>query len=479
MDRQEKGSGPSLRRLRHINRIVFRNLKGPLVTGPCDCFFTLSFDTEGEQFFTSSTIRKTLNPSWPSLSESLCSGTRANRTSCRFRLYKSKGADAGEAEKPPHSRANDSAQSEHEVLYEATISMQNLESVHCLKPRVLPRMPVNTLLLFLPDGIYCLGHLSKLVRQKTRTPSLGLDGVAFEAAEASTTVDAILNSCERALKHEAVVRKVREEAAAAQSQIALRIEQEAARLQQTRTQAQKAERVKDLQRLCEAEARRLRDDRKRVLELRQALAPRAQLLIECCRTLSAHKEEAEETRRRALYAKKVVLDAIEKKYEGRRRKLLNALAFVYPLTAKALKTGSGQGAQGTEKLMTIRQLPLPAVMVSVDEDQLSTALGYVAHLVCMLAKYLEVPLRFRLVYLGSRSCIVDDVNAFAPFPLYKTGVDINRFKAGLQMLNLNVHHLLNLCVPDWNKARPEAKTLQLLENLKLLLCSQVPGLQND
>lgn len=51
---------------------------------------------------------------------------------------------------------------------------------------------------------------------------------------------------------------------------------------------------------------------------------------------------------------------------------------------------------------TIRGLELPTDLYSIDDERVSSALGYTAHLVCMLAKYLKVPLRYQLIYNASR-----------------------------------------------------------------------------
>jgi hypothetical protein len=110
---------------------------------------------------------------------------------------------------------------------------------------------------------------------------------------------------------------------------------------------------------------------------------------------------------------------------------------------------------------TIRDLRLPNnvnnILTSFEEEQVSTALGHVCHLLCMLAKLLEVrratlrtapthhapahpprllitpashvclcacacviqvPLRYRMIYRASRSVICDDVTASSQFPLY-------------------------------------------------------------
>ena len=40
--------------------------------------------------------------------------------------------------------------------------------------------------------------------------------------------------------------------------------------------------------------------------------------------------------------------------------------------------------------------------------------GYAAHLVLMISKYQQVPLRYRIVPLCSRTVIVDDISDIAP-----------------------------------------------------------------
>lgn len=58
--------------------------------------------------------------------------------------------------------------------------------------------------------------------------------------------------------------------------------------------------------------------------------------------------------------------------------------------------------QDALKEYTIRGLELPADLYSMDDERISSALGYTAHLVCMLAKYLQVPLRYQVIYNASR-----------------------------------------------------------------------------
>ncbi|RHZ08868.1 hypothetical protein DYB31_006485 [Aphanomyces astaci] len=78
-----------------------------------------------------------------------------------------------------------------------------------------------------------------------------------------------------------------------------------------------------------------------------------------------------------------------------------------------------------------------------DEELLSTALGYIAHFVFLVAKYLNVNLRYAIVHLSSRSYMRDDVNdPHGEYPLYKRGVDKDRFDKAFLFLRKDVEQRL-------------------------------------
>lgn len=81
---------------------------------------------------------------------------------------------------------------------------------------------------------------------------------------------------------------------------------------------------------------------------------------------------------------------------------------------------------------------------------MATALGYVTHLTFMIAKYLDIPFRFPMRPMCSRSTIVDDASAATAdedlvFPLYAPGKNKARFENAVAMLNLNIDQLLAHC----------------------------------
>jgi Vacuolar sorting 38 and autophagy-related subunit 14 len=98
------------------------------------------------------------------------------------------------------------------------------------------------------------------------------------------------------------------------------------------------------------------------------------------------------------------------------------------------------------------KLPPLHKMPEFEEDEVSTALGYTAHITGLLAKYLRVPLRFRMDVMGSRSRMKDDIYPSQPLsdgPLFSKGVEQKAFVAGLKMLERNVAQVMFMwCGPS-------------------------------
>lgn len=96
-------------------------------------------------------------------------------------------------------------------------------------------------------------------------------------------------------------------------------------------------------------------------------------------------------------------------------------------------------------MYTIRGIPLPIDMHSLvaSEELISAGLGFVTHLVTMCSKYLEIPLRYRLICNSSRSAVRDD--NFDVYPLFKERViEKDQFDRGMVLLHRNIDHLLDL-----------------------------------
>ncbi|KAI9010117.1 UV radiation resistance protein and autophagy-related subunit 14-domain-containing protein [Hyaloraphidium curvatum] len=96
----------------------------------------------------------------------------------------------------------------------------------------------------------------------------------------------------------------------------------------------------------------------------------------------------------------------------------------------------------------------------------ATALGYTCHMVCIVASYLRLDLRYPMRPMCSRSTVRDEISrlhkAAPEFPLFSAGQDKFRYGYGVFLLNKNIEQLMNhigLTVSNLRHTVPNLHTL--------------------
>lgn len=132
---------------------------------------------------------------------------------------------------------------------------------------------------------------------------------------------------------------------------------------------------------------------------------------------------------------------------------------------------------------TIASLPLPDDIhnPTVTDDQVSTALGFLCHLVSLTSKYLAISLRYTLVCKFSRSAVLFDQgrdntgktsssNHKVVYPLFRErgAIDREQLDYGLVLLERNVHCMLRMrgveFRSEWNVlAKMDKLMMQVIE----------------
>lgn len=144
----------------------------------------------------------------------------------------------------------------------------------------------------------------------------------------------------------------------------------------------------------------------------------------------------------------------------RRRQLISELMSIYPIIE----------LQGTKEHL-ICGVRLPNCesdeFTAMDDDTLAVALGYTCHLVSMIAKFLELPLRYPVNFHGSKSTVMDFTSEKVPekdrkFPLYNKGKEVAKFFYGTFLLNKNIAQIRQfngLGTPNLRNTLPNLKDL--------------------
>jgi hypothetical protein len=118
---------------------------------------------------------------------------------------------------------------------------------------------------------------------------------------------------------------------------------------------------------------------------------------------------------------------IEFLLQAQRIKLFRELRTIFPVTVSL----------DQRYLIVGLEIPSDLYAGTVTEEEVSASLGYLAHLVAMMSKYLAIPLRYRLHCNSSRSAIQDD--RAAAFPLFQgRTVERMQLEYGVRLLDRNV-----------------------------------------
>ncbi|XP_065344296.1 UV radiation resistance-associated gene protein isoform X1 [Cloeon dipterum] len=124
----------------------------------------------------------------------------------------------------------------------------------------------------------------------------------------------------------------------------------------------------------------------------------------------------------------------------RRQELISQLKYIYPISIDP---------EGLAKICGVKLLRSDELN-NQDEASSSVALGFAAHATVMVAKFLDVPLRYPIQPAGSRAKIWDVVASKLPdserdslfrFPLFLKGRDSIQFYYAVYLLNKNIAQL--------------------------------------
>ncbi|KAJ3107467.1 hypothetical protein HDU97_004063 [Phlyctochytrium planicorne] len=384
-----------------------------------DSYFTLKTNGDGfgetaaKEVFVSDVRKKSLNPSWQLLPDSIGSSKVPFDTgSYSLTLWGKKSAESSQ---------NTGEHNDFQILEEWRVDLSSLEFVgHDLADHGRS-FPSNTLLFQFLDGYY-------------------MQTTGFEAEDPEETLPVKVDSqkVKRSCKLECITRIVaaQKELLLMQNSIdALQESSESLTIRKSRIADKKADiqgRIAFIEREIMSRTQSIQSCRIRLKEMKETLAIRNRQLRE--------SGVDRETTRHVLDSRQAEL--------GRTKYELN------------LKVSPGN-------VMSIRGIKLPnSEFPGSDDERISTGLGYAAHLVIMIATYLEVPLRYPINPMSSRSMILDRVSRQFPgsreFPLFLKGVDKLRFEYGVFLLNKDIEQLMNhvsMNVTNLRNTLPNLKAL--------------------
>ncbi|MEE6473183.1 hypothetical protein FKM82_009881 [Ascaphus truei] len=377
------------------------------------------------EFYKSEVVKDSLNPTWRSLDFGLIPDRLDTSVSCFVvRIWGGK-------------------KEVYRLLVEWKV---NLDGLKYLGPQIHARNP-NEVIFGLNDGFYGASFESKTHADAKRNSHLQVEQ---NAVRNSYDVFSLLrlHRAQCAIKQTQVTvqkigREIEEKLRLTSSSSKLKKESECLRLKILVLQDELERQKKSLGREVEL----LHKEHKALNDRRNTFNVEHEKLQTQNESLSELRKEC--TAKRESYLKANAQLTI------RCRQLLSELSYIYPVDVTDLKDYFICGVK----------LPNSEDFQAKDDGSVAVALGYTAHLVSMIAFFLQVPLRYPLLHKGSRSAIKDNINdklteKEREFPLYSKGGEKLQFDYGVYLLNKNIAQLRYqhaLGTPDLRQTLPNLK----------------------
>eukprot|EP00039_Didymoeca_costata_P007523 m.100772 g.100772 ORF g.100772 m.100772 type:complete len:507 (+) comp13723_c0_seq2:168-1688(+) len=421
------------RRIRHVTGLCARNLSPLEPERPLHTFVTLHMDPSQPCFYRTETYLDSVNPTWQQVD------------SIQF----TNGVDLGSSRFIVRVWATDKDYAKEEdfnIFIEWDVDLYALEFLDTKLENANIPYPPNSLIFGMLGGYYRApieGSDSgdgKRKREETTTvdkkkggniPFIRVDRQKVKNSYSGSSIEriAVLQKSIHTIESKVTSNKA-----------------EAHELLQERNEREKTERecarLKMKLRLAGSELREktaeLKMEHVQLRETRISNDKRAASMKASRRVLDTNKEELG-TMNAKLNDRVDLLQQAQKMVSIRQTRIILQLHSIYNLEMISAK----------DSLCQICGLTLPnSDFTGYDEETVATALGYTAHLVAMIAKYLDLPLRYPILPMCSRSSIRDDVNLSIPekdrlYPLYMKGKEKGPFEHGVSLLNQDIKQLLD------------------------------------
>mmetsp|Transcript_9147 Transcript_9147/g.13789 ORF Transcript_9147/g.13789 Transcript_9147/m.13789 type:complete len:478 (-) Transcript_9147:153-1586(-) len=423
--------------------------------------------TTSIELFKGNCISQTSNPSWTTLNfKCEAFADHPDISELHIKIYDCR--QEGEGESLTNSNV---------LIYECFMDIKRMVRLGPTDITSIPALPLNAIFFTVEDGgliiddkLYVTLRSSGLISIASKQSRIEVEeddenGRDEAGEERRNELQKRIDSSTDALNS---LRNETESLISSQSELCRQLEH---RLQLTDLDKLRRE-VEEAERMVEKERRAEEEDIKSM----EADTEHLRQAIEECMALRASIDSISATteeKREELIRTKFILEA-------RQLKLFCELAnTVYPIepvpsSTPAISENDSEksGTNGTlpGEEYTIRGIELPMVIDTSlkDDEQVSTALGYIVHLLLLASKYLQVPLRYEVIYQSSRSMIRDTVTGRGlAYPLFKRGVERDKFDRALMWLQKDVEQIMALRSFTYDRKK------SILGNLKHLFSCEM------
>ena len=404
-----------------------------------DTWFSIHVDGVSAPAYVSEVVESATNADFRAFDLNMCGPEVSRSDYFTVKLWARPSAAAG----------NDDG---YVLLVEWELSLQSLQFLGKSLETFHHPLPPNSIVFHFPDGVY--SSFTDLPPQQQPPLPWSEEGEHEAVPTCSYDVLMRLANLDECIQDALITREKLE----AQINTVLMEHRHALEAESRASQAQES--LAHTKQVAVLARRQLRASSRRKQELLASLEARRQGMQRGRQAGEMVQSELPEARMKLMAREKHVYKTVQDSHCEIRR-ISEDLMTIYPI----------EPIPGKPLSFTIAGLALPNsqnfASDSVDRDAVAAALGYTAHLVCLLSVFLSMPLPYPPTPYLSNSSIHDPISFMLPqrtYPLHPVNANY-RFEYGVFLLNKDIEFLLSrqgLRIIDLRHSLPNLKYLMYL-----------------
>ncbi|KAG2389359.1 hypothetical protein C9374_013919 [Naegleria lovaniensis] len=465
---------PKQRSLRHLRAIHVRNIQSQEVV----CSFASVYigndaeDSHLELLFRTGVLEQSVNPSWnfelnvnPKFSENNENSSTDNGsqiTDLVVKIYSVKYSLQNQSILHLQETTHPNVDLGEEFICEERFNFNRLNFVGVtMKDLILSELPVNCILLEFVDGVFISEDLDSVLKkhgvgnEKITRKSFRVDQTSHEVSVAE-----LQHAVEKLCGTQLAIQESQLSIGEMQESIKAEIEKRQKIIEIKQQIALRKSRIKRLNAVIQQTKESIDKRKTQLEEKKNDLKEKHQQLLESQQDLLEQRLSLSREQAGFLSTQKEELSILEQKFRHRQAMIVQQLSSIYMIGPHPQKQTNDLYING----LTICRGEQPN-----NDDEAASALGFVAHCVRILSKLFQIPLKYQIYALSSRSFVSEegqnDQNVLLPLFMLR-GSERTKFYKAIILLNLNLQHILK--VKGFKRPMKSERKFDVLDNLQFL-----------
>ncbi|EFC50426.1 predicted protein [Naegleria gruberi] len=460
---------PKQRNLRHLRAIHVRNIQSSEVLNSFASGH-LEKENTSNQIFRTGIIEQSINPSW-SFELNISNLTDENETkfiteheseitNLAVKIFSVQSNIQHESYIP---HPNIDLDLREQIICEDRFNFNTLTFIGVsMRDLNIPDLPINCILLEFVDGIFISEHADLALRNHGSLSNEKVSRKSFRIDHTSQDVSLfdLQFSIEKLCGIQFAIEESQRNSRFIQDDVKKELERRKILTEYKQNIELRKSRIKRLRGVIEETKKSIEERKKELEERRVSLKEKHKILLESQQDLLDQRLSLSREQTGSLSTQKEELSILEQKYKHRQAMIVQQLSSIYMIGPHPQKQTNDLYING----LTICRGEQPN-----NDDEAASALGFVAHCVRILSKLFQIPLKYQIYALSSRSFVSEegqnDQNVLLPLFMLR-GSERPKYYKAIILLNLNLQHILK--VKGFKRAMKSERKFDVLDNLQFL-----------